>query len=74
MRDIAEFIQGITRPICLIVMVSVISVMVYQGREVPTWFWGSFLPFFAWWSTDRTLKHLGERKAKIKGGANEQPK
>jgi len=65
MKDIVEFIRALTRPFCLVVMVLCITAMVYQGREVPTWFWATFAPSFAWWSTDRTIKHHYERKRNL---------
>ena len=61
LAELAEFVKSVTRPFCLVVMVVVIALMVYQGREVPTWFWGSFAPMFIWWSVDRSLKHFRSR-------------
>ena len=62
LKEYAEFIRAITRPFCLIFMVICISLMVYDGKEVPGWFWGTFAPFFIWWSTDRSIKHIKDSK------------
>ena len=74
MAEIAEFIRGITRPICLFLMVLCILALVYQGREVPTWLWGTFVPFFAWWGADRTLRHHHERVLQGREKSNPHPK
>ena len=64
LAEYAEFIKSVTRPFCLVVMVVVIGLMVYQEKVVPTWFWGTFTPWFIWWSVDRSLKHLSDRRVK----------
>lgn len=63
--EVADFIKTITRPTCVILMVVCISVMVFMERTVPTWFWATFLPIFTWWSVDRSLTHLSERRLRI---------
>jgi hypothetical protein len=61
LTDIATFIRDVTRPVCLLVMVACIVAMVAQGREVPTWFWGTFVPMFIWWSVDRSVKYWKQK-------------
>ena len=63
---IVEIVRGLTRPILLGMMVTVVSLKVYDGQasDIPGWFWGTMIPWFIWWSADRSLKHYSERKNK----------
>ena len=61
LNEIGELVKSVTRPFCLAFLVIIIGLMVYQGKDVPTWVYLTFLPFLAWWSYDRTLLHRHER-------------
>ena len=59
---VLDIVRGAIRPIVTVIFAAVIAQAVTQGTELPTQFWSLAIPCIAWWFTERTVRHIKDRK------------